>query len=108
MGAFSRNSLSCMNGGGGTRTHIRLRAPVFKTGSLAIRTPLQAPSKMKETDCRINWGAKQKWSRGPPTFRSSQGSRPGPGSGALLRRLYGDRLNAAQPRKNLSRNRSRK
>ncbi len=28
------------NGGGGTRTHIGLRPPVFKTGSLAIRTPL--------------------------------------------------------------------
>ncbi len=31
----SCKSLSYKSGGGGTRTHIRFRAPVFKTGSLA-------------------------------------------------------------------------
>ena len=44
----------CGDGGGGTRTHKRLRAPVFKTGSLAIRTPLQALEKMVEGGPGIN------------------------------------------------------
>jgi hypothetical protein len=60
---------SYTNGGGGTRTHIRLRAPVFKTGSLAIRTPLQGSGKDGE---RSSWDQRRvgaglgRWGPGGP------------------------------------------
>ena len=79
------------NGGGGTRTHIRLRAPVFKTGSLAnsdtppgqIRwqkhQPASIRAKIQPADPRRGTGpvSRALWRIHPPSPKGSFGRADG-------------------------------